>query len=54
MQSDRVDWRVFVKYAPLAFDAKTGMSHAWKGTPRLTKLGLFTMQPNAVLRSVER
>ena len=53
-QSDRVEWRVFVKYAPNAFDAKTGMSSGWRETPRLTRFGAFYSGPSMVLRSVER
>jgi hypothetical protein len=54
VQSDAIDWRVFVKYASGAFDPKTGMSHGWKETPRLRQIGAFYYGPNLVLRSVER
>ena len=54
VQSDAVDWRVFVKYAAGAFDPKTGMAHGWKETPRLRQIGAFYYGPNVVLRSVER
>jgi uncharacterized membrane protein YgcG len=53
-QSDRVEWRVFTKFAPNAFDLKTGMPHGWTETPRLRRLGAFYYGPNVVLRSVER
>ncbi len=53
-QSDRIDWRVFVKYAPGAFDLKTGLGHGWKETPRLTRFGAFYFGPGMVLSSVER
>lgn len=53
-QSDRVDWRVFVQYAKGAFDAKTGLSHGWRQTPRLRHLGVTSYAPNLTLRSVER
>jgi hypothetical protein len=53
-QSDRIDWRVFVQYQPGAFDAKTGLSHGWKETPRLKLFSAFYHAPSLVLRSVER
>ncbi len=53
-QSDRVDWRVFVQFQPGAFDAKTGLSHGWKETPRLKLFSAFYHAPSLVLRSVER
>jgi hypothetical protein len=54
VQSNYLEWRVFVKYAANAFDVKTGMSHGWKETPRLRQIGAFYYAPNVVLRSVER
>jgi len=53
-QSDRVDWRVFVRYDPGAFDPKTGMAHGWRQTPLLKRLGAFYFGPPTVLASVER
>jgi hypothetical protein len=53
-QSDHVDWRIFVQYAPNAFDLATGMSHGWTESPRLQRFGAFHFAPNLVLRSVER
>ena len=53
-QSDRIDWRVFVKYAPGAFDLKTGLAHGWTQTPTLKKFGAFYFGPGMVLSSVER
>ena len=53
-QSDRVEWRVFVQYAPGAFDARTGLPHGWKQTPRLRRFGAFYFGPGIVLGSVER
>lgn len=53
-QSDHVDWRIFVQYAPNAFDLTTGLSHGWKESPRLQRFGAFHYAPNVVLRSVER
>lgn len=54
MQSDRIEWRVFVEYDPGAFDLETGVSHGWKETPRLRRLGISYTAPNLVLRSVDR
>jgi hypothetical protein len=54
LQSDGIRWRVFVKYAPDAFDPKASMRHGWRQTPRLEHLGAFYYAPDAVLRSVER
>jgi hypothetical protein len=53
-QSDRIDWRVFVRYAPGAFDLATGAPHGWKETPRLTRFGAFYFGPGMVLSAVER
>ncbi len=53
-QSDRIDWRVFVKYAPGAFDATTGLAHGWTQTPTLKKFGAFYFGPGMVYSSVER
>jgi len=54
IQSERIDWRVFVRYDPGAFDARTGLSHGWKETPRLLRLGVGYQAPGQVLRSVEK
>ena len=53
-QSDQLSWRVFARYAPGAFAADTGLSHAWRRTPRLSRVGAFYFGPGVVLRSVER
>ena len=53
-QSDRVDWRVFVKYDGGAFDPATGLAHGWKQTPTLKRLAAFYFAPPTVLSSVER
>lgn len=53
-QSDRIDWRVFVRYSPGAFDAKTGKAHGWKQTPHLRMFGASYVAPSLTLRSVER
>lgn len=54
VQSDRVDWRVFVDYQPGAFEPRTGLAHGWKQTPRLKMFSAFYHAPSMVLRSVER
>ena len=41
-------------YAKGAFDAKTGLSHGWRQTPRLRHLGVTSYAPSLTLRSVER
>jgi len=52
--SDRIEWRVFVHFEPGAFDPSTGLSHGWKETPRLRRLGLEFLAPSLVCRSVDR
>jgi hypothetical protein len=54
VQSQRIDWRVFVRYDPGAFDPTTGLSHGWKETPRLKRLGVGYQAPGQVLRSVDQ
>ena len=54
VQSQRIDWRVFVRYDPGAFDPTTGLSHGWKETPRFKRLGVSYQAPGLVLRSVEQ
>jgi len=53
-QADRVEWRAFVEYRSGAFDYRTGLSHAWKTTPRLRQFGAFYLGPGMTLRSVLR
>jgi hypothetical protein len=53
-QSDRIEWRIFVQYAPGAFDLATGLPHGWKETPRLSHFGAFYFGPGMVLSAVER
>jgi hypothetical protein len=53
-QSDRIAWRVHVRYEPGSFDALQGLAHGWKTTPRLRILGAEYLAPNRVLRRVER
>jgi hypothetical protein len=54
VQADRVEWRVFVRYDPRAFDAREGLSHGWKETPRFLRLGATYEGPSRVLRSADR
>jgi hypothetical protein len=54
LQADRLEWRVFVRYLDGAFDARDGLSHAWKRSPRLELFGVDHLAPNQVLRRVER
>ena len=54
VQSDRIEWRVFVRYEPGAFDPLDGMAHGWKAAPRLRLFGAEYMAPGMVLRRVER
>jgi hypothetical protein len=53
-QSDRVAWRVHVVYEPGSFDARQGLAHGWKATPRLRLFGVEYLAPNRILRRVER
>ncbi|MEM7306031.1 MAG: hypothetical protein AAF682_05140 [Planctomycetota bacterium] len=54
VQSDRVEWRVFVRYEPGSFDPQFGLSHGWKATPRLKYFGAEYLGPGMVLRRVGR
>ncbi len=53
-RGDGLEWRVFVRFDPGAFDPINGLSHGWKDTPRLRQLGATYLAPNRVLRSVDR
>ncbi|MCE9593068.1 MAG: hypothetical protein K8S98_02645 [Planctomycetes bacterium] len=53
-QSDRAEWRVFVKYSGGAYDPIAGLAHGWKQTPRLRVFGANYLAPNMVLRKVDR
>ncbi|MBI5433453.1 MAG: hypothetical protein HZA52_11545 [Planctomycetes bacterium] len=53
-QSDRAEWRAFVKYSPGAYDPLSGLAHGWKQTPRLRVFGANYLAPNLVLRKVDR
>lgn len=54
LQGDRIEWRVFARYAAGAFDPEFGLSHGWKETPRFIRLGVTYTGPGRVLRSMER
>jgi hypothetical protein len=54
VQSDRIEWRVFVRYRPGSFDAQQGLAHGWKTTPRLELFGVEYMGPNRTLARVDR
>jgi hypothetical protein len=54
VQADRVEWRIFARYLPGAFDSLTGLSHGWKETPRLRRFAALYLAPNVTLRRVER
>lgn len=53
-QSDRIEWRIFARYDPGAFDPVGGYSHAWKETPRFRRIALSYLAPGRVLRSVRQ
>ena len=53
-QSDRLEFRVFVRHEPGSFDALEGMAHGWKGVPELQLLGLEYFAPGRTLRRAER
>ena len=52
-QSDRAEWRAFVRYAPNAFDALSGLSHGWKETPHLRSFGVTFLAPYMTLRRID-
>lgn len=51
---DRIQWRVFARYPPGAFDPISGLAHGWKETPRFEELAVTYRAQSAVLRSVKR
>ncbi len=53
VQADRLEWRVFVRFVPGAFDAQSGLSHGWKQVPRLNLFGVEYLGPNQVLRRID-
>ncbi|MEM9378840.1 MAG: hypothetical protein AAGB93_02745 [Planctomycetota bacterium] len=54
LQGDRIEWRVFSRYAAGAFDPEFGLQHGWKQTPRFVRLGVTYTAPGRVIRSMER
>lgn len=52
-QSDRLDVRLYARYGPGAFDSATGLSHAWKETPRVDVLGVEYLAPYVTLSRVD-
>ncbi|MEM9800514.1 MAG: hypothetical protein AAGA20_09310 [Planctomycetota bacterium] len=54
LQADRVEWRIFARYAAGAFDPEFGLQHGWKQTPRFNYLGVTSTAPGRVVGSVER
>ena len=53
-QSDRVEWRVFVRYEPGSYDPVQGLAHGWKMTPRLTTFAAQYFGPGMTLRRLSR
>jgi hypothetical protein len=54
VQTDRVEWRIFVRHLQGSFDANKGLSHGWKTTPRLELFGVDYMGPGRTLARVDR
>jgi hypothetical protein len=54
VQSDRVEWRVFVRHLPGSFDPIDGLAHGWKTTPRLELFGAEYMAPGRTLARSDR
>ncbi|NOT29458.1 MAG: hypothetical protein HOP15_03310, partial [Planctomycetes bacterium] len=54
VQSDRVEWRVFVRHLPGSFDALEGLAHGWKESPRLELFGVEYMGPGRTLARADR
>jgi len=53
LQSDRIEWRVFLEHDAGSFDPINGGSHAWKTTPRLKLFGVQYLAPEVVVRGVD-
>jgi hypothetical protein len=53
-QSDRIEWRVFVRYEPGSYDPVAGLSHGWKMIPRLEFFGAQYFGPGLTLRRLAR
>ncbi len=54
VQTDRIEWRVFVRHQPGSFDPELGLAHGWKTTPRLELLGAEYMGPGRTLSRTDR
>lgn len=54
VQSDRVEWRTFVRHLPGSFDPLDGLAHGWKTTPRLELFGVEYMGPRRTLARFDR
>jgi hypothetical protein len=54
VQSDRVEWRIFVRHLAGSFDPLEGLAHGWKTTPRLELFGVEYMGPSRTLARVDR
>lgn len=53
-QSDLLEWRVFVRYEPGAFDFVSGLSHGWKTSPELRFTGAEFVAPRVTLYREDR
>jgi hypothetical protein len=53
-QSDRLEWRVFVRWERGSYDPAEGLLHGWKMAPRLRFLGAEYFAPSRMLRRVAR
>jgi hypothetical protein len=53
-QTDRIEWRVFVRHLPGSFDPRDGLAHGWKTSPRLELFGVEFMGPNRTFARVDR
>jgi hypothetical protein len=54
VQSDRIEWRVFVRHLPGSFDPVDGLAHGWKTTPRLELFGVEYLAPGRTLTRIDR
>ena len=52
-QGDRLELRVYTRYAPWAFDPVDFSSNGWKYAPILRRIGVEYAQPTLVLRHEE-
>ncbi len=54
VQSDRLEWRIFVRHQPGSFDPDQGLAHGWKTTPKLELFGVEYMGPGRTLERQDR